>query len=65
MIDAKNKPFVEADGKHPKGTKDNRKYCSEIKPSWDACCARYEPPYFKVDIDDYDHSSGAIKDPVN
>lgn len=65
MIDAKNKPFVEADGKHPKGTKDNRKYCSEIKPSWDACCARYEPPYLKVDIDDYDHSSGAIKDPVN
>lgn len=65
MINVDDKPFVEADGKHPKDKKEDRRYYSEIRPGWDSCCARYGLPYIKVDIDDYDHSTGAIKDPVN
>ncbi|MFN6430848.1 hypothetical protein EUCA11A_18940 [Eubacterium callanderi] len=57
------KCFIEEVNKHPKGTKENRVYYDKPSSKWSSYCACYDPPYFKLDIDDYD-KAGNLKNPI-
>lgn len=56
--------YIEFNGKHPKATKENRMYSASPDPSWVDYGVRYPEGYLKVDIDDRDHKTGALEDPI-
>ena len=56
--------YIEFNGKHPKATKENRVYSASPDPSWVDYGVRYPEGYLKVDIDDRDHKTGALEDPI-
>ncbi len=65
MIKNDRSPYVEGDGKHPKGKKEFRKYSPTPKESWLTVMARYDLPYIKVDIDDFNRSTGELVDAIH
>jgi len=56
--------YIEFNGKHPKATRESRVYSDSPDPSWVDYGVRYPEGYLKVDIDDRDHKTGALEDPI-
>lgn len=56
--------YIEFNGKHPKATKGNRVYSDSADPSWVDYGVRYPEGYLKIDIDDRDHKTGALEEPI-
>ncbi len=62
--------YIEFNGKHPAGFKNPepnqspRKYYPKVNPRWDSYGCSYKPEFLKVDIDDYNHKTGEIDEPI-
>ena len=56
--------YVRFNGKHPAGTKDSRQY-SDRPPRKGDYGVSYSPGFLKVDIDDYNHKTGKLENPVH
>lgn len=63
--------YIEFSGKHPKGYKDGkpehpqRRYFPQPEPAWDSYGAKYPEGFLKLDIDDYDHKTDVLTDPIH
>lgn len=60
----KIKGYWRTEGKHPKGTEANR-ILLEHPPKKGNYCAVYGEGFIQIDIDDYDHNTGELVEPVN
>lgn len=62
-----NPKYIEfnADGKHTKANKENRKYYDKPQKNWRNYGASYSADFLKVDIDDFDHKTGKIVNPIH
>lgn len=56
--------YIEFNGKHPRGEKENRVYFDQPKPTWKNYGCSYSSEFLKVDIDDYSHKTGEVEEPV-
>ena len=62
--------YIEFNGKHPKGYKDpepgqmERKYFPEVNPKWKSYGCSYGSEFLKVDIDDFNHDTEQIEEPI-
>lgn len=59
-----NIKYIEFNGKHPKNSKEYRKYSDVPSPSWLGYGCSYDAAFLKVDIDDYDRNTGTLEDPI-
>lgn len=59
------KQYIEFNGKHPSGLKNDRRYSDEINPAWVSYGCSYSDDFMKFDIDDYDHKSGQLDEPIH
>lgn len=59
-----NPKFIEFNGKHPAAPKDKRVYCDHPRKSWKSYGASYRPGIGKLDVDDYDHKTGELIEPI-
>ena len=59
-----NPKFIEFNGKHPATPKDKRVYCDHPRKSWKSYGASYAPGISKLDVDDYDHKTGELIEPI-
>lgn len=57
--------FIEFNGKHPKATKENRRYTDQPDESWSSYGCAYSDDFLKFDIDDYDHKTGELDEPIH
>lgn len=63
--------YIEFSGKHPKGYSDGkpehpqRRYYAEPDPAWNSYGAKYPEGFLKLDIDDYDHKTDVLTDPIH
>lgn len=56
--------YIEFNGKHPAAAKENRVYFDAPAPEWIDYGAAYPSGYMKVDIDDRDHKTGELTEPI-
>lgn len=62
--------YIEFNGKHPKGYKHpeagqpSRTYYDEPLSQWRSYGAKYPPGFLKCDVDDYDHKTGELVEPI-
>lgn len=62
--------YIEFNGKHPKGFvkpepgQIKREYYPEPNPHWKSYGCSYGSEFLKVDIDDYDHKTGELNEPI-
>ena len=59
-----NPKFIEFNGKHPATPKDKRVYYDHPRKSWKSYGASYAPGISKLDVDDYDHKTGELIEPI-
>ncbi len=59
-----NVKYIEFNGKHPKNSKQYRKYTDKPSSTWLSYGCSYDSAFLKVDIDDFDHKTGALEDSV-
>lgn len=59
-----NPKFIEFNGKHPAAPKDKRVYYDHPQKSWKSYGASYRFGIVKWDIDDYDHKTGELIEPI-
>lgn len=57
--------YIEFNGKHPKGLKDDRRYSDEINSDWTSYGCSYLDNFLKLDIDDCDHKTGQLEEPIH
>ena len=57
--------YIRFKDKHPADYKENRVYTDKPDPSWKSYGVKYPFGYFKLDIDDYDHKTGRIDEPIH
>lgn len=57
--------YIEFNGKHPKAKKQNRCYTSKPDEQWVSYGCSYSDAFMKFDIDDYDHKSGELDEPIH
>lgn len=56
--------YIVAKGKHPAAKKENRQY-SNKPPKQGDYCASYSSEFLKLDVDDYNHKTGEIEEPIH
>ncbi len=59
-----NVKYIEFNGKHPKNSKQYRKYTDKPSSTWLSYGCSYDSAFLKVDIDDFDRKTGALEDSV-
>ena len=59
-----NVKYVAFTGKHPSGKKEDRRYADKPPRRGDYGAA-YDPKYLKVDIDDFNHKTGELENPIH
>lgn len=59
-----NVKYVAFTGKHPSGKKEDRHYADKPPRRGDYGAA-YDPKYLKVDIDDFNHKTGELENPIH
>ena len=59
------KQYIEFNGKHPRGLKDDRRYSDEINPAWVSYGCSYSDDFLKLDIDDCDHKTGQLEELIH
>lgn len=59
-----NVRYIEFNGKHPKASKENRVYSEAPSPDWNSYGCSYDPDFLKVDIDDYNHKTEELEEPI-
>ena len=57
--------YIEFNGKHPRASKENRVYSDTPNPAWNNYGCSYDEAYLKVDIDDTDHKTGELDEPIH
>ena len=57
--------YVRFKDKHPADYKENRIYTDKPDPSWKSYGVKYPVGYFKLDVDDYNHKTEAIEEPIH
>lgn len=60
-----NPHYIEFNGKHPAARKENRVYSDAPGKNWNRYGVSYSSEFLKVDIDDYNHKTGEIEDPIH
>ena len=56
--------YIEFNGKHPKAKKENRVYSEAPSPDWESYGCSYGSEFLKVDIDDFNHKTGELDEPI-
>ncbi len=59
-----NVRFIEFNGKHPKANKENRVYSETPSQDWESYGCSYDSEFLKVDIDDFDHKTEQLDEPI-
>ena len=59
-----NVKYIAFTGKHPVGRKEDRRY-TDNPPETGDYGAAYSPKYLKVDIDDFNHKTGQLENPIH
>ena len=59
-----NVKYITFTGKHPAEKKENRRYLN-TPPKRGDYGASYSPEYMKVDIDDFNHKTGELENPIH
>ncbi len=59
------KQYIEFNGKHPRGRKENRCYSDQPDTEWVSYGCSYSDGFLKVDVDDYDHKTGELEEPIH
>lgn len=59
-----NVKYVAFTGKHPSAKKEDRRY-TDKPPRRGDYGAAYDPKYMKVDIDDFNHKTGKLENPIH
>lgn len=59
-----NVKYITFTGKHPAEKKENRRYL-DMPPKRGDYGASYSPKYMKVDIDDFNHKTGELENPIH
>lgn len=59
-----NVKYIAFSGKYPTGKKEDRHYTDKPPRKGDYGAA-YDPKYLKVDIDDFDHKTGKLENPIH
>lgn len=57
--------YIEFNGKHPRASKENRVYSDTPNPVWNSYGCSYDETFLKVDIDDYNHKTGELEEPIH
>lgn len=57
--------YIEFNGKHPKARKENRYYTDQPDEGWSSYGCSYSADMLKFDIDDYDHKTGELDEPIH
>ena len=57
--------YVRFKDKHPADYKENRIYTDKPDPSWKSYGVKYPVGYLKLDVDDYNHKTEAIEEPIH
>lgn len=57
--------YIEFNGKHPAASKGNREYSDRPYKNWRSYGAAYSANFFKLDIDDYNHKTGELEEPIH
>lgn len=60
-----NPKYIEFNGKHSASKKDDRVYLGEPKKNWNSYGASYDSEFLKVDIDDFNHKTSEIEEPLH
>lgn len=60
-----NVKYIKFNGKHPADPKENRHYYDTVQPEWYDYGCSYSNEFLKVDIDDYDHNTSELDEPIN
>ena len=56
--------YIEFNGKHPRASKENRVYSDSPNPAWNSYGCSYDEAFLKVDIDDTNHKTGELEEPI-
>ncbi|MEA4815965.1 MAG: hypothetical protein VB120_03790 [Lachnospiraceae bacterium] len=56
--------YIEFTGKHPKDKKENRVYQEAPNLSWLSYGCSYSDDFLKIDIDDYNHKTNELEEPI-
>ena len=59
-----NVKYIEFNGKHPKAGKENRRYSDSPSSRWTSYGCSYDTAFLKLDIDDTNHTTGALEEPI-
>lgn len=59
-----NEQFIEFNGKHTKAKKENRCYSDQPDTEWVSYGCSYSDEFLKLDMDDYDHKTGELEEPI-
>lgn len=57
--------YIEFNGKHPAKSKEERIYTDKPRKNWNSYGASYSSEFFKLDIDDYNHKTGELEEPIH
>ena len=60
-----NPKYIKFDGKHPAARKESRQYYDKPRKGWNSYGASYSTAFFKLDIDDFNHKTGEIEEPIH
>lgn len=59
------KQYIEFNGKYPRGLKVDRRYTDEINNAWFSYGCSYSDDFLKLDIDDCDHKTEQLEEPIH
>ncbi len=60
-----NPNYIEFNGKHPAAVKEQRVYSDNPQKNWNSYGAAYGSEYLKLDIDDFNHKTNEIEEPIH
>ena len=60
-----NPKYIEFIGKHPAAKKDDRQYYNIPQSNWNSYGAYYDTNFLKLDINDFDHKTSEMEEPIH